>query len=166
MLPSAAVAITVVPTVVVMSRRRSARPSLIVSTTEPPSESRTSVAPCKSFCPANLSKSSGVRSVIGPTAENQVWQVLPQRSAGTSLCRSKRMDEGLDLSTGAPPAKADRPVQATARPPRKFRITPPLSPPPPPTALPLHRRQMKLYGQTISNIHLGRGCLQALAPTP
>jgi hypothetical protein len=51
-----------------------------------------------------------------------VRHILPQRSAGFSLRQAKRIDELLGLSL-APPAKADRHVQASTRPPRKFRIT-------------------------------------------
>ena len=53
----------VLPTVVIISKRRMTRPSAIVPSTEPPSESNTSTAPRTSFFCANASNSRGVSLV-------------------------------------------------------------------------------------------------------
>jgi hypothetical protein len=56
------------------------------------------------------------------------------------------MDEILDWSFGALSATADKQVQASTKPPKRFRITLPLSHPGLSTVVLTHRRLMSLYG--------------------
>jgi hypothetical protein len=58
----------------------------------------------------------------------------------------------LGLSIGLLPARADRQVQASTRPPRRFRITVPLSHPGLLTVVREHRRLTSLYGTKRSAI--------------
>ena len=83
------------PTVVVMSKLRIARPSAMAESTEPPSESSTSLAPRTLLLRANASKARAVSSVMTPVAEIQVRQCAPHCSAGPSMRHSKRIGAGL-----------------------------------------------------------------------
>ncbi len=122
-LPSPAETVIVRPTVVVMSRRRIARPSARAPTTEPPSESSTKVAPRRSLSLANCSKSRADSSVTTPAAETQTRQLLPHTVGGPSLRHSKRIDGGLSFFVvGRSSANADTSPQASARAPTKYRI--------------------------------------------
>jgi len=71
--PSGHQTLLVFPTVVIISRRRIARPSSMADRTDPPSESSTINAPRRLLRPAKVSKSAAVVSVTGPAAEIQLW---------------------------------------------------------------------------------------------
>jgi hypothetical protein len=69
--------VIVLPTAVVMSRLRTARPSAMAASTDPPSESRTRVALRTSLLLAKVSNSRAVSATMMPIAEIQVRQITP-----------------------------------------------------------------------------------------
>jgi hypothetical protein len=79
------------PTVVSRPKRRMSRPSAMAPSTEPPSESSTTVAPARSRPCTNNSKSRGVSAVMAPLAEIHSRHWAPQASAGPCRRRSKRI---------------------------------------------------------------------------
>ncbi len=86
--------LVVFPTVVVIPRRRMARPNSSADSTDPPSESSTISDPRRSLLPANASKSAAVVSVTGPVAEIQTRAgCVPHE--GTSVFHSNRIFAGL-----------------------------------------------------------------------
>src|SRR5882757_2994951 len=112
--PSVDVSTVVLPTVVVMSKRRIERPSAIADSTDPPSESSTIVAPRTSLVLAKASKSRAVLSVTTPAAEIQTRQNWPHSSAGPSVRHSKRIEDGLLSSFAMERSLADAITQAAA----------------------------------------------------
>src|SRR5262245_53456622 len=92
--PSGHMTLVVFPTVVVIPRRRIARPNSSADSTDPPSESSTISAPRRSLLPANASKSAAVVSLTGPVAEIQTRAGWPPHEA-TSVFHSNRIDEDL-----------------------------------------------------------------------
>src|SRR5947209_8110464 len=115
----------VLPTVVVISKRRIARPSAMAESTDPPSESSTSVALRMSLAAANCSNSRTVDSVMAPMAEIQTRQLAPQSAAGPSMRHSKRIGAGLPslLAAGRSAANAARQPHTSAQAPTRYRIT-------------------------------------------
>src|SRR5204862_1044522 len=105
--------------------RRIARPSAMAESTEPPSESSTSVAPRMLLAAANCSNSRTVDSVMAPMAEIQTRQLAPQSAAGPSMRHSKRIGAGLPslLAAGRSAANAARQPHTSAQAPTRYRIT-------------------------------------------
>src|SRR5262245_13847806 len=98
--PSGHLTLVVFPTVVVISRRRMARPSSMADRTDPPSESNTINAPRRLLVPAKASKSAAVVSVTGPIAEIQACAGRPPHE-GTSEFHSNFMVVSLGASFAA-----------------------------------------------------------------
>src|SRR5438874_859688 len=112
--PSADGNIAVLPMVVAISKWRMARPSAKAASTDPPSESRTRVAPRTSLSLAKASKSKAVLSVTTPDAEIHLRQSRPHCSAGPSVRHSKRMVPDLASSFATDRLLANATMQAHA----------------------------------------------------